>query len=78
MPGWQKRYQVLCIEILDPDNSLKQLSDSFKQFIYVEKAQYPNIVPHVTLAYVNLAYTLTTIPELPTSIKIKEIKFITK
>ncbi len=78
MPGRQNQYQVLCIEVLDPDNSLKQLSNSFKQFIYVEKVQYPNFTPHITLAYVNLDYTLKTIPELPTSLKIKEIKFIKK
>jgi len=78
MPGWQKQYQVLCIEVLDPDNSLKQLSDSFKQFVYVEKVQYPNIIPHITLVFVNLDYSLKDVPELPTSLKIKEIKFIEK
>ena len=78
IPGWQNQYQVLCIEVLDPDNNLKQLSNSFKQFIYVEKVQYQNIIPHITLAYVNLNYSLKDVPELPTSLKIKEIKFIKK
>jgi 2'-5' RNA ligase len=78
MPGWQKQYQILCIEVLDPDNKLKQISDSFKQFVYVEKVQYPDFIPHITLAFVNVAYILKATPEIPTSLKIKEIKFIKK
>ncbi len=78
IPGWQKQYQVLCIEVLNPDNKLKQIHDSFKRFVYVEKVQYPNFTPHITLAFVNLDYTLKSTPEFPKSLKIKEIKFIKK
>jgi 2'-5' RNA ligase len=76
LPGWKNSYQILCIEILDCNQELKTISDSFKKFDYVEKVLYPDFKPHITLAFVNSDFIIKHTFQIPKIISIKEIKYI--
>jgi 2'-5' RNA ligase len=75
--GYQNLYQILEVEVLDENNVLKEIYESFKVFSYEESVQL-EFKPHLTLAYVKSDYQLSKIPEYLNTIKIKEIKYFEK
>lgn len=78
MSGYKSLYQILCVEILDNNNKLKDFSEIFQQFNYEPSVQLPDFKPHLTLAYVKPNFQLGKIVKYFNSIKIKEIKYFEK
>lgn len=75
--GYQNQYKVLCLEVLDENNNLKKIHDSFKAFPYESTVQHGTFKPHLTLAYLRPNFTLNQYPSFPTKIKVKKITYNT-
>lgn len=67
-------YKILCVEVLDTENKLKEISNTFKIFAHEESVQL-EFNPHLTLAYVQPDFELSTNYSIPDFIKIKEVKY---
>lgn len=67
--------QIIWINVLDANNELFKISETFKNFRYDKSVQL-GFVPHLTLAYVKSDYKLPiVIPSYPKEIAVSELKY---
>lgn len=78
MPGYKNEYQILYVEVLDKKKGLAKIAETFKQFPYEKSVQFPEFIPHLTLAYVKPSFKLPHLPDFPRTIKVKAVKFFEK
>jgi 2'-5' RNA ligase len=72
--GYQNLYRILCIEVLDKDNKLQNISDKIQNFARTNGKRY-EFRPHLTLAYVTNDFHLPgELPEFPKTIAVAEVK----
>ena len=58
--GYENLYRVLCLEVKDEDHRLLELSKKIEGFVKGKEAKEKEFKPHLTLAYVDKDYTLTS------------------
>lgn len=73
MQGYQNQYKILCLEVLNENNKLKKIHDSFKALPHEITVQHDTFKPHLTLAYLKPNFTLNQFPPFPMKIEIKKI-----
>lgn len=69
--------QILCIQVIDQDQDLATISESFKKFEY-EKSVQLEFTPHLTLAYVNPEHKLRGSFNFPQRIRVQKIEYFNK
>lgn len=75
LPGYKNLYQALCIRVTDDNNELKNISDDISNFGYDQSVVHDKFTPHLTLAYVNSNYKISSETQVPKSVKIKNIVY---
>jgi len=75
IPGYKNLYQVLCVEVIDGNNELKNTSNNISNFGYDSSVVHDKFTPHLTLAYVNSNYKVPSDIQSPKSVKVKAINY---
>lgn len=74
--GYENLYRVLCVEVLDEDKKLFNLSKKFESF--APDREPKEFKPHLTLAYVTNDYEIpVNLPKIKVSIPVEKLQ-ITK